>query len=77
MVEVDQVIPLRPLRHGLPRAIDVANFHRPFRDPQHGSGLPVLPADPEARHDLEPAPLPRVSLDAGQATAPNTSARPV
>lgn len=50
-------------------------LHRPFRDPQHGSDLPVLPVSLEARHGLAPDPLPRVSLDVGQAAALRISHR--
>lgn len=50
-------------------------LHRPFRDPQHGSDLPVLPVSLEARHGLAPDPLSRVSLDVGQAAALRISHR--
>lgn len=50
-------------------------FHRPFRAPQRGSDLPVLPASLEASHGLARDPLPRRSLDVGQAATLRISHR--
>lgn len=50
-------------------------FHRPLRDPQRGSDLPVLLPALEASHGLEPNSLPRSPLGVGQATTLRISHR--